>query len=53
MKVIQLNPVKTLKATEKLIALILQKDLDAFKATSKQFIRNNQAYLTGFSGMIA
>jgi hypothetical protein len=53
MKVIPLNPVKTLTATEKLIAAILQKNPDAFKAISKQFIHNNQAYLTGFSGMIA
>jgi hypothetical protein len=53
MKVISLHPVKTLKATEKLIIAILKRDINAFKATSKQFIHNNDAYFSGCSGMIA
>jgi hypothetical protein len=53
MKVISLHPSRTIKATEKLIVAILTRDIDAFKATSKQFLRNNRAYRPHFSGFIA
>jgi len=53
MKVIKLNTGNTISYTEKLIKAILERDIDAFKATSKQFLRNNQNYLPDFNGMIA
>jgi hypothetical protein len=53
MKVIQLNSVKPTILTEKLLGAILNRDFNAFKATSKQFIHNNKTYFTGGSGMIA
>lgn len=53
MKVILLYPIKTLNIVEKMIAAILKRNSDAFKDTSKQFIKNNQAYQLGFTGMTA
>lgn len=53
MKVIKLKINAPLQAGEKLLKAMLLKDFDAFKATSKQFLRNNQAYYPSFSGMIA
>ncbi|MES2277519.1 MAG: hypothetical protein V4592_15955 [Bacteroidota bacterium] len=53
MKVLKLKPTPKLSATEKLIRAILTHDLDAFKATSRQFLRNNQAYFPQFTGFIA
>lgn len=53
MKVIKLNTSQSIVKTEKLIIEILKRDINAFKATSKQFLRNNQAYFPDFTGMIA
>ncbi len=53
MKVIKLNPRQEHTATEKFISAILKTDIDAFKATSRQFLRNNQAYLPKLTGLIA
>jgi len=53
MKVIRLKLEMPLASTKQLIGAILKKDLDAFKATSIQFFRNNQAYYPRFSGLIA
>jgi hypothetical protein len=53
MKVLKLKTDHRLTATEKFIKALLQKDLDAFKATSRQFLRNNQAYTSNFTGLIA
>lgn len=53
MKVLKLKTDHRLTATEKFIKAILQKDIDAFKATSRQFLRNNQAYSPNFTGLIA
>ena len=53
MKVIKLNPAPAFKASEKLLIAILKRDINAFKATSKQFICNNRTYFSEFSGMIA
>jgi len=53
MKVLKLKANRRLTVTEKFIKAILQKDLDAFKATSRQFLRNNQTYCPNFTGLIA
>jgi hypothetical protein len=53
MKVIQLPTNRYSKVSEHLLIDILKRDFNAFKATSKQFIRNNKAYLCQFSGMSA
>jgi hypothetical protein len=53
MNVIQLTTNRSSKVSEYLLIHILKRDFNAFKATSKQFIRNNKAYLCHFSGMIA
>ncbi|MEO6521859.1 MAG: hypothetical protein ABIN91_09290 [Mucilaginibacter sp.] len=53
MKVVKLNTAKSFRETEKLIVAILKRDINAFKATSKQFLRNNQAYFSDFNGMLA
>ncbi|QKJ30637.1 hypothetical protein HQ865_13025 [Mucilaginibacter mali] len=53
MKVLKLTPTPKLTATEKFIRAILTHDLDAFKATSRQFLRNNETYLPQFSGFTA
>ena len=53
MKVIQLKTNRSSDVTEHLILRILKLDINAFKATNKQFIRNNPAYFYGFAGMIA
>jgi hypothetical protein len=53
MKVLKLNPPQKLSATEKFIRAILTRDLDAFKATSRQFLRNNQHYFPQFTGFTA
>jgi hypothetical protein len=53
MKIIDLKNNPALDATEKLIKSVLEKNWDAFKATKRQFIRNNQAYHSGYPGLIA
>jgi len=53
MKVLKLKTDRQQTATEKFISNILKHDWDAFKATSKQFLRNNQAYTPQFTGFIA
>jgi hypothetical protein len=53
MKVLKLKKQDRLTATEKFIKAILQDNIDAFKATSRQFLRNNQAYFPNTSGLIA
>jgi len=53
MKVVKLTPRTPVKSTVKLIKEMLKNDWDAFKATNKQFLRNNQDYHPEFNGMIA
>jgi hypothetical protein len=53
MKVLNLKINAPLKTTEKLIRAILQRDIDAFKATNRQFLRNNELYNPQFTGLIA
>jgi hypothetical protein len=53
MKVIKLTPTRTVNVSQKLIIAILKRDIDAFKATNRQFMRNNQAYFPQFSGLTA
>jgi hypothetical protein len=53
MKVIQLKTNRSSDVTEHLILRILKLDINAFKATNKQFIRNNPAYFPVYPGMIA
>jgi hypothetical protein len=53
MKVLKLKKQRSLTVTEKFIKAILQHDFDAFKATSRQFLRNNQAYCPDFPNLIA
>ncbi len=43
---------KELSLTQKLIQAMLSKDVDSFKATSRQFLRNNPLYFSGL-GIIA
>lgn len=53
MKVIHFQqPKKELSLTEKFIQAMLSKDVDSFKATSRQFLRNNPDYFAGL-GVIA
>jgi hypothetical protein len=53
MKVLKLKSQQRLTVTEKFIKAILKDNLDAFKATSRQFLRNNQAYFSDTTGLIA
>jgi len=53
MKVLKLNSQRRLTVTEKFIKAILKNNLDAFKATSRQFLRNNQVYFPDNTGLIA
>lgn len=53
MKVLNLKINTPLQTTEKLIRAILQRDIDAFKSTKRQFLRNNSAYNPNFTGLIA
>jgi hypothetical protein len=53
MKILNLKRSATLSDTEKLIRAILQNDIDAFKSTKRQFLKNNQAYCPQFMGLIA
>ncbi|WP_183574582.1 hypothetical protein HDF18_01545 [Mucilaginibacter sp. X5P1] len=53
MKVLNLKIAAPLKTTEKLIRAILQRDIDAFKATNMQFLRNNKIYNPEYTGLIA
>lgn len=52
MKVVKLNAGDKLTTTEKLIMAILDKDLNAFKSTNWQFLRNNKTYFLS-KGLIA
>jgi hypothetical protein len=53
MKVIHFQPsTKELSLTQKFIQAMLSKDADAFKSTSRQFLRNNPLYFSGM-GIIA
>ncbi|MEJ6979082.1 hypothetical protein WG906_01390 [Pedobacter sp. P351] len=53
MKVFNLKISPALNETQKLFKAILEKDRNAFKATSIQFLRNNHAYNSKFIGFIA
>ncbi|MBB6107744.1 hypothetical protein HDF23_000474 [Mucilaginibacter lappiensis] len=53
MKILTLKTRTRQTATEKMISAILERNIDAFKLTSRQFIRNNQLYFPGYSGLIA
>jgi hypothetical protein len=53
MKILNLNTSRPLNTTEKLIRATLTKDINAFKATNKQFLRNNRVYYPLFMGLIA
>jgi len=53
MKVIHINPAKKeLSLTQKFVQAMLKKDIDVFKATSRQFLRNNPLYFADL-GIIA
>jgi len=53
MKVIHLQqPKKEISLTQKFIQAMLRKDADSFKATSRQFLRNNPLYFSDL-GIIA
>jgi len=53
MKVIHINQSKKeLSLTQKFVQAMLKKDFDAFKATSRQFLRNNPMYFSDL-GFIA
>jgi len=53
MKVLNLKITAPLQTTQKLIRAILQRDIDAFKATNRQFLRNNKIYNPQYTGLIA
>lgn len=53
MKVLKLKTDREANTTESFIAEMLRRDWNAFKATSKQFLRNNKAYHQQFTGLIA
>jgi len=53
MKVIHLKTDSKIYVTKQLIRTFLEKDLDAFKASSRQFIRNNQVFNPQMPGLIA
>lgn len=53
MKVFNLKVTPALNTTQNLLKAIIEKDINAFKATRMQFIRNNQAYNTNFTGFTA
>jgi len=53
MKVIHINQSqKELSLTQKFVQAMLKKDFDAFKSTSRQFLRNNPMYFSDL-GIIA
>lgn len=53
MKVIHLQHTeKELSLTQKFIKAMLRKDVDSFKATNRQFLRNNPLYFSDL-GIIA
>jgi len=53
MKVIHLQHTeKELSLTQKFIKAMLRKNIDSFKATNRQFLRNNPAYFSDL-GIIA
>ena len=53
MKVLNLNINFPVLQAPHMIKAKLKKDLDAFKATNLQFLRNNQAFNPATPGMIA
>lgn len=53
MKIRHLKTDRPLNGTEKLIKKILERNLDAFKASKMQFIRNNKVFSPFFTGLIA
>lgn len=56
MKVIALNNIPrpaAEKRVQNLLARMLMKDIHIFKATSRQFLHNNQGYAPFHSGLIA
>ena len=53
MKVIKLNKSHKQTATEKFISAILKTDINTFKATSFQFLKNNNIYNTQLTGIVA
>lgn len=52
MKVIHIQQQKKeLSLTQKFIQAMLSKDVDSFKSTSRQFLRNNPAYYPALGGI--
>jgi hypothetical protein len=52
MKVVSIQQPRELSATQKFVKAMLKKDINAFKATSRQFLRNNPLYFSDL-GLIA
>jgi hypothetical protein len=53
MKIIDLNVKTGIEVNKKLIKLILDSNINAFKSTKWQFLRNNKAYYAPLNGLIA
>ena len=53
MKILKLNVTQPLDTTQKFIKAYFKADLNAFKYTSRQFLRNNQVYSPQPAGFFA
>ena len=53
MKILNLTINRPLNTTQKLIKAVLAKNIDAFKLSRMQFLRNNPAYNPNLPGLIA